>query len=96
VTEAQGAILIGAVIGLGFAVLGVMVAMTMALIDTIKEKKEKEATTLHQVKDSDGWETIATWIEDPDGTRHSATPERVAEFKEKWKAREEVETGETG
>jgi hypothetical protein len=32
------------------------------------------------------WVTIASWIEDADGTRHPATPEAVAEFERKWDA----------
>ena len=32
----------------------------------------------------DGWVTVATWLEDADGTPRPATPDAVADFWRRW------------
>ena len=43
-------------------------------------------------QETDGeWVTVASWLEDADGTRRPATPDAVNDFWQQWN----IETGET-
>ena len=91
-TEAWDALWIAVLVFGAVALLGIAVAMFAAWWNDDNEVRLGFADDLPtgvveydlNAKTSDGWETIARWIEEPDGTRTEATPERVQVFMDEF------------